>query len=233
MVLCDEEHTITQAVTSLGLQEQWRNWERFAEYGAWDERQVERCLMELADREAPARFAGYRPVAADDTKELRWSLEAWGVCTFKHAGRNANQAKLVRGHNWVVMGDLSPGQPWMYRPLAGRLYIRRAQLPKGEVFRDRLELATEMLRQVQGTSAAPILGVVDGGFARQKVVRPCSQGQRPIAILTRPRRDARLYEALPPREQQGGGKGQRRGGRPRKWGKRLPSPKQHAGWGVK
>src|SRR3974377_571698 len=63
MVLCDEEHTITQTVSSVGLQAHWHNWERFAEYGAWDERQVESELMMLTERVAPARFAGYRPVA--------------------------------------------------------------------------------------------------------------------------------------------------------------------------
>jgi hypothetical protein len=166
----------------------------------------------------------------DDTKELRWSLDVWGVCTFKHAGRNANRPKLVRGHNWVVAGDLSPGAPWLYRPLTGRLYIRAAQLPPNEVFHTKLEQAVEMLGQMNAGSAAPVLGVFDGGFARQNLVRPCSQCPRPIRILTRPRSDARLYAALPPKAQGGGKK--KRGGRPRKWGKRLPAPKKHGRWGV-
>ena len=35
-VLCSEEHTITQILTGLGLENQWRNIEHFAEYGSWD-----------------------------------------------------------------------------------------------------------------------------------------------------------------------------------------------------
>ena len=33
-VLCSEEHTITQILTGLGLETQWRNVEHFAEYGS-------------------------------------------------------------------------------------------------------------------------------------------------------------------------------------------------------
>ena len=234
MVLCDEQHTITQSVTSLSLQEQWRNWERLAEYGAWDQRQVERGLLELTEREGAARFAGYRPVAVDDTKALRWSREAWGVCTFQHAGRNANRPKLVRGHNWVVMGDLSPGDPWTYRPLGGRLYLRQSQLPQGEVFRSKLALAVEMLQQADAASGAPVLAVVDGGYARKNMGHPCLGSIRPIQVLTRPRGDARLYRALPPKPvAKPRTRRKRRGGRPRKWGQRLPSPRSHARWGAK
>ena len=40
-VLCSEEHTITQILTGLGLEAQWRNVEHFAEYGSWDREAVE------------------------------------------------------------------------------------------------------------------------------------------------------------------------------------------------
>ena len=35
-VLCWEEHTITQILTSMGLESRWRVLENFAEYGAFD-----------------------------------------------------------------------------------------------------------------------------------------------------------------------------------------------------
>src|SRR4030095_6637216 len=68
-VLCPEEHTITQILTALGLESEWRNLERFAEYGAWDRQAVERQLMRLVEQEHPARWGKYHPVALDDTKE--------------------------------------------------------------------------------------------------------------------------------------------------------------------
>jgi hypothetical protein len=42
MVLVSEEHTITQIRTALELEDQWRNVERFAEYGSWNREAVER-----------------------------------------------------------------------------------------------------------------------------------------------------------------------------------------------
>lgn len=258
-VLCDEQHTITQEVTCVGLIPQWRNLEHLAEYGAFDERAVETELMGLVESEHPCRFGRYHPAAVDDTKELRSSLNVFGVCTFKHvSSRNPKHPKLVMAHNWVLMGDLAPGtgqEPWTYLPTAARLYMRNSQLPVGETFRTKNELAVEMLRQLDHASQAPVLGVMDGGYAHATVVRPClgvdgeaaSQGRR-IEILTRPRCDARLYKPLPsapeppPQPQHTKGKasrvrgkgktGSRRRGRPRIWGKRLPAPEQHTKWRV-
>ena len=85
-VLCSEEHTITQILTGLDLEAQWRNVERFAEYGAWDREAVERQLMRLVEREHPARWGRYHPVAIDDTKEHRTSKDVWGTCTFHESG---------------------------------------------------------------------------------------------------------------------------------------------------
>ena len=260
-VLCDEQHTITQEVTSLDLIDQWRNWEHFAEYGAIDQQAVEHATMKLVEEQHPCRFGLYHPAAVDDTKELRASLHAWGVCTFKHASsRNPKHPKLAMAHNWVIMGDLAPGtgrEPWTYLPTASRLYLRKKQLPAGEVFRTKNELAVEMLRQLDKASEAPVLGIFDGGYARKTVVQPClgiggktpgatqstpadsvgpgaPQPPRRIEILTRPRSDARLYKPLVQETQaQGKTKPKRkRGGRRRIWGQRLPAPRGHAKWEV-
>lgn len=230
-VLCCEEHTITQILTSLGLESQWRNVEHFAEYGSWNRQAVERRLMRLIERECAARLGGYRPVAIDDTKEHRTSADVWGTCTFHESGaRCPNRATTVRAHNWVVMGDLIPGKPWSYLPVASRLYFRKSQLPVGESFRTKTAWAVDMLRQADAESQTPILAVFDGAYAMDTVIGPClkpSPGQRRIEVVTRLRRDARLYQPLEPAAKNP------RGGRPRKWGKRLPAPQEHAQWNVK
>jgi hypothetical protein len=127
------------------------------------------------------------------------------------------------------MGDLSPGKPWTYMPTASRLYFRKSQLPVGERFRTKTALAVEMLREIDAESAAAVLAVFDGAYAMETVVKPClnpPQGGRRIEFVTRLRRDARLYEPLvtPTKNP--------KGGRPRKWGKRLPSPQEHAKWNM-
>jgi hypothetical protein len=226
MVLCWEEHTLTQILTALGMESRWRVLEHVAEDGAWDRHAVERQLLRLIEQEQPARWSGYHPVAIDDTKLHRTSRKVWGTCTFhESSARSPNRAETVRAHNWVVMGDLVPGRPWTYLPHATRLYCRQGQLPPGETFRTKTALAVELLRQADAESAVPLLAVDDGAYATTTVVKPCltpSPGQRRIAIVTRLRTDARLYHPVVTRP--------RAKGRRRQWGGRIAAPQHHWTW---
>jgi hypothetical protein len=226
VVLCREEHTITQILRSLGLESRWRVLEHCAEYGAWDRKAVERQTLQLIAQERPARWGRDRPVALDDTKLHRTSAKVWGTCTVhESSARSPNRAATVRAHNWVVMGDLMPGTPWMYLPHGARLYCRKNQLPAGEIFRTKTTLAVEVLRQADAASRAPIIGVFDGAYAVETVVEPClhpQPGYRRIELLTRLRADARLYSAAVPKR--------RAKGRRPLWGPRLAAPQQHLYW---
>jgi DDE superfamily endonuclease len=226
MVLCWEEHTVTQIVTALDLESRWRALEHFAEYGAWDREAVERQTLRWIEQERPARWGHYHPVALDDTKLHRTSAKVWGTCTFHEASaRSPNRAETVRAHNWVVMGDLVPGKPWTYLPHAARLYCRQRQLPTGETFRAKTTWAVELLRQADAESSAPIVGVFDGAYAVETVIAPCvnpGPGQRRSEILTRLRVDARRYHPVVVRSHL-------KGRRP-KWGERLAAPQHHVYW---
>ena len=228
MVLCWEEHTLTQLLTAVGLEARWRVLEAFAEYGAWPHEEVERRTRRLVDQEWPARWGRYHPMALDDTKLHRTSAQVWGTCTFHDpSARSPNRAETVRAHNWVVLGDLVPGHPWTFLPQAARVYLRQSQLPPGERFQTKPALGVAMLRQADSESAAPLLAIFDGAYALESVLTPCLQpgpGQRRIEILTRLRVDARLYEPLPMQPC--------RPGRPRKWGRRLAAPRRHWQWHV-
>jgi DDE superfamily endonuclease len=227
-VLAWEEHTVTQILTALGLEDRWRAVEHFAEYGAFHRPAVERPTRRLIEAEVAPRFGGYRAVTVDDTKCHRTSKSVWGVGTFHEpAGRSPNRASTVRAHNWVVAGDLVPGTPWTYLPHTARLYFRQKQLPPGEAFARKTELAVAPLRQADADSPVPVLAVFDGAYANKTVVRPCldpDNGRR-IEVVTRLRSDARLYRPLPEVPARGPG-------RPRKWGERLPAPQGHDGWAV-
>lgn len=228
-VLAWEEHTITQILTALDLEDRWRVVERFAEYGAFRRDAVERQTRRLIETELSPRFAGYRAVALDDTKSHRTSKAVWGVCTFHEpAGRSPNRASTVRAHNWVVAGDLVPGPPWTYLPHTARLYFRKTQLPPGETFAKKTELAAAMLREADSDSPVPVLAVFDGAYANKTVIRPCldaTRGRR-IDVVTRLPCNARLHKPLPEVSARGPG-------RPRKWGDRLPAPQDHGRWGVR
>jgi hypothetical protein len=228
LVLCWEEHTITQMLMALGLESRWRVLEHFAEYGAWDREAVERQLLQLLEHERPARWGRYHPVAVDDTKLHRTSKREWGTCTFhESSARSPDRAETVRAHNWVEMGSLVHGRPWTYLPHAARLYCRQNQLPVGETFRTKTALAVELLHQADAESAAPILAVFDGAYAAHTVIEPCltpSPGQRRIEVVTRLRVDARLYHAVVVRAH---AKGRRL-----LWGPRLAAPQHHVYWPV-
>lgn len=119
------------------------------------------------------------------------------------------------------MGELVPGQPWTYLPESSRLYFRKTQLPAGESFQTKTVAAVEMLRQADAESEKPILAAFDGAYAMETVIGPClepTSGGRRIDFVTRLRCDARLYQPLASSAKN------RKGGRPRKWGKRPLTP---------
>jgi hypothetical protein len=225
-----EEHTITQSLIGLDRPQDWKALETFAEYGTWDQPTLERATAALIDQAPERLWYGYRVWAGDDTKVHRSSKKVWGTCTFhEYTARCPNRAATVRAHNWVILGALlpRPSQPAGFLPQTGRLYFRKSQLPAGETFHTKCQLLVELLRAEAAHVPGRHLGVFDGAFAVQSVVRPLTQppeGQPRIAVLTRLRADARLCQRPPTTRPAG-----RRGPKPT-WGRRLPPPRQGGYW---
>jgi DDE superfamily endonuclease len=239
MALNVEEHTITQSVLALEQPAAWKALESFAEYGAWYPDRVT-CALTRLIATAPGRiWHGYRASAVDDTKVHRTSADVWGTCTFhEYTARCPNRATTVRAHNWVVLGALlhEPEKPGWFLPISGRLYFRKSQMPAGlggtSAFRTKCELAVDLLREQARIAPGKHLGVFDGGYALESVVRPLvlPEGGAPrIDFLTRLRRDARLYDLPLPAEEYPEGK---RGPKP-KWGPRLAPPRRGGRWKAK
>jgi hypothetical protein len=234
-----EEHTITQSLIGLDRVADWKALEAFAEYGSWSIPFLQLSLAHRLERLPDRLWYGWHVWAGDDTKVHRTSPDVWGVCTFhEYTARCPNRASTVRAHNWVVTGALlpQPGQPALFLPIAGTLYFRKTQMPTAEngppiSFRTKCELLVEQLRWLADDCPGKHLAVFDGGFALHSVVRPLIKPDKPdqsrIDFVTRLRHDAVLY-ALPPSERK---KGQR--GASRKWGKRLPPPRQGGRWAGK
>jgi DDE superfamily endonuclease len=237
MALNVEEHTITQSVLALEQPAAWKALENFAEYGGWHEGRVTYDLTRLVQTAPGRTWHGYFVSAVDDTKVHRGSPHVRGTCTFhEYTARCPNRASTVRAHNWVVLGGVlhEPKKPGWFLPITGRLYFRKSQLPAGPdgivAFRTKCELAMDLFReQARIAPEYKHLGVVDGGFALRSAVRPLvlpEDGSPRIDVLTRLRRDARLF-ALPPAERPAGS----RGPKP-KWGRRLEPPCRGGRWKV-
>src|SRR6516165_9836469 len=229
-----EEHTITQSLIGLDRTQDWRALESFAESGAWNLRCLHWGLAHRLDRRPDRAWHGYRVWGSDDTKVHRCSPDVWGTCTFhEYTARCPNRASTVRAHNWVVCGALlqEPDKPGWFLPISGRLYFRRSQLPSGPegivAFRTKCELAVDLLREPARIIPGKHLGVLDGGYALESVVRPLvlpADGSPRVDFLTRLRRDARLF-ALPVQERPAG----KRGPKP-VWGPRLEPPRRGGRW---
>ena len=226
-LLCERRALVTEIVTALDLQSQWRAVESFVEYGAWPVGEVEQTLVKVA---APgARWQGRQLWAVDDFKVLKSGKKIWGACSFhEYTSRSPNRPETIWGHNWVVCGALIVGKNKVFLPTAGRLYMRESQLPEGETFRTKPQLAVEALRVCAKASEGPDLAVFDGGYGLSSMVEPLinPRDHEPrIEFLTRLRIDSRLYEPPPTRKTD-------QKGRPRKWGRRLPAPQDAQKWAV-
>jgi hypothetical protein len=232
LALNAEEHTITQSTLAIERPGDWKAMETFAESGAWHTESVTRTLTRLVEKAPGRAWHGYHVWAVDDTKVHRNSPEVWGTCTFhEYTARCPNRATTVRAQNWVALGALlvNPGKPAWFLPISGRLYFRKSQLPRlspdsgrTEPFRTKCELAVELIREQARITGGRHLAAFDGGYALQSVVRPLvapEDGSPRIEFLTRLRHDARLYAPLPERHRPN-----------RKWGRRLPPPRQGGRW---
>jgi len=224
-VLAKHRPLVTEIVTAASMENNWRAMEWFLESGRWPEEWIERKLS--AKAAVHCRYKGRNIWALDDTKVLKTGKKIWGTCSYhEYTSRCSNRPETVWGHNWVLCGGLSVGKENVFFPAGSRLYMRENQMPEGETFRKKPELAVELLRLCASTSEGPHLAVFDGAYAVSSTVGPLlspPEGGSVINFLSRLRVDARLYAEPAPR---------RRGqmGRPRKWGKRLPAPADADDW---
>lgn len=126
------------------------------------------------------------------------------------------------GHSWVVLGVIvelpfRPGH-YYFLPLLFRLYLNKKSAAKHRrVYRTRPELAVEMLAVLCGRRKdRRFHAVADSAYGGQSVLKQLPAN---CDLTSRLLLDARLYEAPPPRRP-----GEK--GRPRKRGRRLPSPEK-------
>ncbi len=224
-VLAERRPLVTEIITATSMENNWRAVEWFLENGKWPEGWIERQLSAKAS--VHCTFKGRNIWALDDTKVYKTGKKIWGTCSYhEYTSRCSNRPETVWGHNWVLCGGLSVGEGRMFLPTCARLYMRESQMPDGETFRKKPEMAVELLRLCAAESNNPDLAVFDGGYAVSSVVRPLlhPRADEPkVNFLTRLRQDSKLHQEPPPRRP-----GQN--GRPRKWGKRLAAPADAENW---
>jgi len=159
----------------------------------------------------------------DDTLARKRGLKMFGVGMYHDPMISSRKTAIVNwGHDWVILGVLVRFPFCTKRtfclPILFRLYLNRNAAAKHRrVYRTRPELAVQMLEVL--CSAYNNRGfhvVADSAYGGQSVLNSLPDN---CDLTSRLLLDARLYDALPMRVH-----GQP--GRPRKRGRRLPSPRR-------
>lgn len=209
-VLCPGRHTVTRMIRMLdpAPRREHDAYHRFLRVGAWSMAPLWRLL-------AQALVAGLvGPLEAlaldvDDTLFHKTGRKVEGAGSFRDAVRSTKKHVVYAlGLNLVVM-TLRIRAPWGGEPLGLPINVRMYK--KGGP--THLDLAEEMLREVAGWFPnREIQLCADGAYASL-----AGRMFTNIHLTSRMRRDAALYEMPPKRKKKGRG-------RPRKKGKRLPTP---------
>jgi hypothetical protein len=162
-------------------------------------------------------------LALDDTLARKRGLKVFGVGMHHDPLLSTRRTAIVNwGHNWVVLGVMVrfpfDRNKCFCLPILFRLYIsRKTNERRNRRHHTRPELAVEMLHILcQRYSESRFHAVADSAYGGQSVLKHIPTN---CDLTSRLDMDARLYEA-PPLRKPGAN------GRPRKRGKRLPSPRR-------
>jgi hypothetical protein len=162
-------------------------------------------------------------LGVDDTLARKRGLKVFG-CSMHHDPLLSSRKKSVKnwGHSWVVVGVIIelPFRPGHYfcLPILFRLYLSEAKATQvRRVYRTRPELVVELLTLLCKHGENRRFHVVaDSTYGGQSVLNHLPSN---CDLTSRLLSEARLYDAPPERKI-----GER--GRPRKRGKRLPTPQE-------
>lgn len=214
---------LLRVTRGLGPQKHFSTYHRFLSQARWSLLATARILAKLVVGLVPAgrelRLVG------DDTTERRTGSKVYGMGCHRDAVRSTKKVlNLCFGHKWVVLAVLV-SFPWTTRPWAlpvlCLLYHSRKDDEKHgrkhRTLEDLMIIGLRILRRWFPNREVIFVG--DGAYGSHRLAgRARRLG---ITVVSRLRKDTRLYEAPPPRRP-----GQR--GRPRKKGARLDSTEKAA-----
>lgn len=168
----------------------------------------------------------------DDTPTKRYGPQVEGADVHHNPTPGPAAQEFLYGHVWVTLSLAVRHPAWgaLALPLRAMLYVRQrtlASIPKcrGWKFRTKLQLAGQLVQWV-----APVLKAagktlwiaVDGAYAKRPFLRAAREES--VTVVSRLRKDAHLRTLPRPVK-----RGQKRRGRPRKYGKERINLAKRAG----
>jgi hypothetical protein len=221
-LLTPGKRTVCAALRAMGLSgcKEFSRYHRVLSRARWSSLAVARVLLGLL----VAVFAPVGPLVfgLDETIERRWGPKIAAKGLYRDAVRSSKDYFVkVSGLRWLSLMLLVP-IPWAQRVWA--LPCLTILAPSARYDRERrrrhkklTDWARQLLLQLRRWLPDRALVVVaDSGYAAIELLARCARLARPIAVVTRLRLDAALYEPAPPRRP-------RQNGRPRLKGARLPT----------
>ena len=223
-VLTVGTHTISRVILTMGLERSWHfaSVYRFLSQAVWDPNSVsEKLFMRLV--EVLVAVGAEVWVVLDDTLNKHRGPKICGAA-WQHDGSAPKKSKSPFGYGlcFVVIG-LAVRLPGISGrvfclPFAARLWWPQSAKikPKGKPYRTRPELGLELVQLTRGWLAEGRLLrlITDISYCCETLMKGRPRG---VHITGRVRKDSSLYDLPEPHK-----KGTR--GRPRKKGKRLPTP---------
>jgi hypothetical protein len=217
-----QRHTVTATIVAAGrcAHKHHSAYHRVFANAQWS---LDELGLAVASLVLPWLGPGTIFVAVDDTLARKRGLKIFGVGMHHDPLLSTRKTALMNwGHSWVIVGLIVrfPFHPHRYfcLPILFRLYRSQQTVRRqGGAYRTRPELAVESI-QVLCTrfSQRQFHVVADSAYGGQSVLKRLPQN---CDLTSRLLLDARLYDA-PPLHRAG------QNGRPRKRGKRLPTPRQ-------
>ncbi len=222
-ILARGQRTVSAVLRVMGLSQE-RNWAKYHHVlsrAVWSGLEVSAILLRLVlktfDRGGPLVFG------IDETIERRRGDKISAKGIYRDAVRSSKSHFVkASGLRWVSV-------MWLTRiPFAQRIWalpFLTALAPSERYYEQRgrqpkkiTDWARQLVYQVRRLLPERVLiFVADSSYAALDFLHACQTLLKPVTVITRLRLDAALYEPAPPYS----GKG-----RPRKKGKRLPTPQQ-------
>ena len=225
-LLAPGKRTVCAALRAMGLSQSqhFARYHRVLNRATWSSLAVSRVLLGVL----VATFAPAGPlvVGVDETIERRWGAKIAAKGRYRDAVRSSKDDFVkVSGLRWRCLLLLVP-LPWAERAWALPFLTvlapaERHDRAAGRRHKTLTDWARQALLQVRRwLPERPLVAVADSGYAAIALLAGCARLANPIAVVTRLRLDAALYEPAPARRP-----GQL--GRPRKKGRRLPTLAAH------
>ncbi len=221
-LLAPARRTVTAALRATGHERtaQFHRYHRVLSHARWSGLAVGRVLLALL----VAAFAPDGPLVlgVDETLERRRGKKIAPKGLYRDAVRSSKEYFVkASGLRWVCLMLLVPipwaGRAWALPVLTALAPSERYDAERGRRHKTLTDWARQLLRVVRRWwPERAIVAVADSGYAALEFLAACRAWRSPVAVVTRLRLDAALYEPAPPRQL-----GQK--GRPRKKGRRLPT----------